>query len=385
MRLQSNLGSVQYGGRADLNNGGMLSLAKVVKVYEREQTVDVVLIGSAYMGDNYETSGKISCFQLERYSGFDDKYQSVYGDITPLAPGQMVVIGYIDALKGKPIILGTLPSIDNARKHAPRMNVGGEVFNEREERMTSTRLQDFSYMNASGEFEKGSNTRAFFVGKKEKMSDHREDDFRWDDLTPKNKFSYKTIGVDKELYDYEPFNYLLVTKNRYEDDEKTTYNRFYHDAAKGITRVSRDKEDRLFMMQLDDKDNFEVISQRDTPKKKRRPDEPQVYEHRTLRRSDDDIIYPKEEREKRSYGDSKKYSKIKIAEDGEITITYREDDCATKLTIGKDGVDVKTTESFTVKSMNSINLIAPSVNAPPINIVSGDPGISLSDIVGEDA
>lgn len=378
MRLQSNLGSVQYGGRADLNNGGMLSLARVVKVYEREQTADVVLVGSGYMGDNDETKGQISCFQLERYSGFDETTQSVYGDLTPLVPGQMVVIGYIDALKGKPIILGTLPDIDNALTHAPRMNVGGEVYDEREERMTSTRLQDFSYMNGAGEFEKGSNSRAFFVGKKEKMSDHREDDFRWEDLTPKNKFSYKTIGIDKALYDYSPFNYLMVTKNRYEDDEETTYNRLYHDAEKGITRASQDKEDKLFMMELDENGNFEVSSQRDTPKKHRRLDEPDVYKHRTLRRSDDDVVYPREERIPQTYEDSEKYSKVKISEDGEVTITYREGEEATKVTVGKDGVDIKTTQSLNVRSMKEIYMVAPH-----IYIHEGDPEITMEDITGD--
>lgn len=379
MRLQSNLGGVQYGGRADLNNGGMLSLARVVKVYEREQTADVALVGSAYLGDNDETGGQISCFQLERYSGFDERTQSVYGDLTPLAPGQMVVIGYIDALKGKPIILGTLPDIDNALTHAPRMNVGGEVYHEREERMTSTRLQDFSYMNGAGEFEKGSNSRAFFVGRKEKVSDHREDDFRWEDLTPKNKFSYKTIGLEKSMYDYHPFNYLLVTKNRYEDDEETTYNRLYHDAEKGITRVSRDKKDKLFMMELDEDGNFEVSSQRDTPKKQRRSDEPSVYQHRTLRRSDDDVIYPKiEERVIPTYEDSKKYTKVKMGEDGEVTITYREGEEATKVTVGENGVDVKTTQSLNVRSMKEIYMVAPH-----IYIHEGDPEITMEDIVGD--
>lgn len=378
MRLQAQLGGVQQGGRLDLDNQGKLSIGHVVKVYQKDNSADVVLLGNSYMGDDNVTDGKITCLQLQRCSGFDDKLQTAYGDVTPLAVGQMVVIGYIDSLKGKPVILGSLPMPDNALNNSPRQDAKGEFFGEREERIHVTRMQDFSYMNGTGEFEKGSNSRAFLVGKAEKVNDHREDGFNWENLTPKSKFSAKTIGLRKDQYFHQPFNYLMVTKNQY-DDEGAMFNRLYHDAEWGITRFSKDTENSLFMVELDEDDNFEVRQQRDTPKREINKMEPEEYSKHTLRRSDDDIqIENMNDDPPKTYKDSEEYTKVKIADNGDVTIVYRDKDEATRVTVGKDGVDVKTTQELNIRSTKEIYMVAPH-----IYIHEGDPEITLDDITGD--
>lgn len=315
MRMQSGLGAVQGTGRADVNNGGVISLAKVVKVYNDTHRADVVLSTNDFLGDNEETDGKIACIQLEDYAGWNDEYKSYYGTSTPLIEGQLVIIAYIDAMKAQAVILKAFPPHINEYTLFPKtktnkMDKLGEVY----EKINVAPDQSYTYSNAYGEFEKVSSSRAFFVGMKNKLSDARNTDFNYQNLTLKHKFRKDTIGLKEEELNFSPFNFLAVTKNKFKD-LGATFNRFFHDAEKGITRFTKDDDNKVFYIQLGEDNKFEIRSNLDTNK---RDFEVEPTGDETLRVTDSDIW--NSPKENKVGAPAKDYARIEIQKDGTILI-----------------------------------------------------------------
>lgn len=360
-RLQSNLGSVEYSHRTDLDNGGKISLAEVVKVYNKSNSADVRLITNSYMGDNKESNGELACMHVEQFTGWDEERKVAYGDITPLAVGQMVYIAYVDSMKGRPVILGSLQSFKNNFNNCPRKDAENEFISERDEIIRVTRNQDYSYFGGEGEFEKVSSSRAFFVGKKNKMSDRREKAFNYENLTLKNKKTNKTIGLKEEDFDFKPFNFLAVTKNKFKD-LKAVFNRFYHDAEKGVTRVSKDTDKQLFYIEVDSSNNFEIRLQRDSNVRKASGDDPQDISDETLRKSDSDLPRQKIEQDSTN-NTAKQVIRIRINENGDLKLTSTQDEqTQSEVIIRPDGIDMKSTGTINIGSKSDINIQAPSIS-----------------------
>lgn len=313
--MQSALGETQGTGRADINNFGALSLAKVIKVYNENNRADVVLKTNNFLGDDDTTNGKVTCIQLEAFGGWDNHLKSYYGTVTPLVEGQIVVIAYMNSAKAQAVIIKTFPPHINEYNLFPRKRaekIGAPQ--EKQELIQVGHDESYSYQNGYGEFEKVSSSRAFFVGQKRKMSDQRDTEFNWENLTLKHKFKKKTISLKPSDFDFQPFNYLGITKNQFED-AGATFNRFYHDAEKGITRFTKDNNSRVFYTQLAEDFSFEIRSNLDT---NRRDFEAPATGDETLRKSDADIWNsPKEN----SLGPkTKDYAKIFIEKNGTIYI-----------------------------------------------------------------
>lgn len=372
MREQSSLGGFQNGGRADFDNTGKMSLAKVVKVYNDHSTCDVVLITSNFIGDNDDTNGRITCVQLENFSGWDDDLETAYGNITALHVGQLVVIAYLDSMKERAVVIGSLPPHINEFTNTPRYRAeNGKYPKERFEHIFVSRLQDYSYLNAEGEFEKVSSSRAFFVGRKEKMSDRRENAFNYDDLSLKHNIFKRVIGVVKEkLKNWKPFNFILVTKNQFED-AGATFNRWYHDAELGVTRFSKDNEKQVFYIELDEENNFEIRFHQDSNKRKG-PAMPNPEQ--TLRISDNDI-----HRRTNPNGagpDPQKITRIKYKKDGTLMITKVNGAIQSEIKLSDSGIDMKSTEPVNIGSSSVINLTAPVVNVASIQNTPISPDFS---------
>lgn len=321
MKLQGSLGDVDYSSRQDLENRGKASIARVVKVYNENNTADVVLVTNNYLGDNDETEGKITALQIEDFSGWDDVLKVAYGEITPLHIGQLVLVSYVDSMKGSAIITGSMPPHINELNNSPRYRSEGVDFpKERHEKITVTRNQDYSYFNGDGEFEKVSSSRAFFVGQKRKMSDDRKTEFNYENLTLKHKFTKKTIGLLlNQLRNFKPFNFLAVTKNRFED-AGATFHRWYHDAEKGITRFTKDDPKKVWYAYLDEENNFELRTHLDT---NRRDIEAPSSGSETLRDSDSDIW--NSPKENTTGSKSQEYTRCKLDKDGALFITQVKD------------------------------------------------------------
>lgn len=361
MRLQAGLGDVEYEKRNDIDNSGKLVIGTVSRVYDKNGTADILLQSGSFMGDNQTTDGVINApVQIEGYSGYDETTGNFYGDYTPLQVGQRVVLGFIGSGKYKPIILGSLPTWDkNETNVNPRADAYGESLLARGEKISVNKDQSYEYRNANGEFESVESNGSFTVGKIHKMSDHREDGFNFEDLTLKNKNTNKTIRHDLGTSLIVPFNYLRVTKNTMVDTLKSIYNRFYHDAGLGITRFSKDKEDFLFSIGIDEKDNFEIRTQPKSFKRVRRDDEPREYARRTLRKSEERVMrehYSKNPRPEIEVPEIVDLASFKVEKDGTITIFRQTEKGLTKIELTDKGLRINSSEDIEIKTEQKISI-----------------------------
>ena len=72
-RMQASLGSVEYPSRGDLDNAGKIALARVFKVNNRDQTVDVYLQNGTYIGQHDgEEEQSVTCIRLQEHAGFNE-------------------------------------------------------------------------------------------------------------------------------------------------------------------------------------------------------------------------------------------------------------------------------------------------------------------------
>ncbi len=379
MRLQSSLGEVQYGGRADADNQGKIITGTVTRVYDKNGTADVLLQSGSFVGDNQITNGIVnSCVQLESYSGYDEESDMYYGDYTPLQVGQRVVLAFIGSEKYKPIIIGTLPTWNKNKTNVnPRIDAYGEAVATRGESARVNKDQSYTYRNGSGEYENVESSCAFSVGKIHKMSDHREDAFNFEDLTLKNKKTNKTIRHNLHTSLIEPFNYLRVTKDSVEDSTDAKYNRWYHDAQLGITRYSQDTPDFLFTIGIDENKNFEIRTQPKTFKRLRRDDEPKEYDRRTLRKSESKIMrkhFEENPRPEMEVPDIVELASVKIENDGTLSLFRQTEKGQTKLSFTKKGVRLETSEDVEIKTEQKVgsNLPIDRYDSKPIRFI--DPG-----------
>ena len=361
MRLQSSLGSVQYGGRNDIDNSGKIVVGTVIKVYEKNNTADILLQSGSFIGDNNSTKGLINApVQLESYSGYDEETGNYYGDYTPIEVGQRVVLAFIGSEKYKPIIIGSLPTWNqNQTNMNPRMDARGEAEAAIGERIRVNKDQSYSYRNGNGEFEEVESSGAFTVGKIHKMSDHREDGFDFEDLTLKDKRTNKTIRHNLKTSLIVPFNYLRVTKNTMTDEKDTTYTRFFHDAELGITRVSKDKKDFLFSIGIDEKDNFEIRVQPKTFKRLRRDDEPREYDRRTLRKSEEKEMqdyYSKNPRPNVEVPDIIDFTKLSLDKDGNLVIFRQTEKGQTSIGLTDKGIKINSSEDIEINTEQKISI-----------------------------
>lgn len=384
MRLQAGLGKLKYGERSDLNNTGQLIIAKVKRVNNKTHTADVILeqgsfIGPAEKGDE-ET---VSCMRLENSQGWHEDLNLAYGRVTPLHEGQLVVVAHIDSMKKKPIIIGSLAPVDSSLTNHPTVMADGELEDEKEEIYDVSQLQEYNYITAHGDFEKVKANGSFITGRREKMSDHRENGFLYNDLTIKNKWTYKTIRALKKIFEYKPFNYLIKTQNTYDDTVDTVYNRFFHDSELGVTRVSRDGKKELFYIELDNE--FSIMQQRDSNRRPRKDYEEKKYPHETLRKSDipniNKLKKPKKIPEFQKIND---FTNLKIKENGELEIHYQNKGKATNIIIG-ESLKINTANPINVTSDNNIEFYSTKifkVRAPNIDI--HESGVTFNDPKKED-
>ena len=383
MRLQANLGEMQLSGRMDLDNQGKIVLARVLKVYEDKGTADIMLMTNSFVGDNEETEGKISVNAMKGSAGWDDELKVAYGNSSPVHEGEIVVLGFIDSNKSKPVILGSFSPHVNYLTHRPRIPSEYDLkLTEGYEYWNVTRNQDYSYLNGGGEFEKVSSSRAYIVGKKEKMSDRRESAFDYEDLTLKNKYEeetdaekeedLKTVGLKEEDIAYfQPFNYLFQVQSQFEE-KGATFTRGYLDAEKGVFRVSKDDNKELFMIEVDENNNFEIRLQLDSPNRR---GEGSSSGKQTLRGSEVDVIEEKNPKNP-SVTPNKETVRIKINNTGEVQVATRKGSQGSEVNMTPQGLSLNSTGAINIRSNSSITL-----NAPSVSVIESSPGVRGEQII----
>lgn len=371
-RMQASLGSVEYPSRGDLDNAGKIALARVFKVNNRDQTVDVYLQNGTYIGQHDgEEEQSVTCIRLQEHAGFNEDKNYSWGRARPLRKGDFVLVAFIDSDKHKPIILGAVPPIDYTTTPAPEVEAidDSEFEHEKDESFDVSPRLDYTYDDGLGQKEKVSHTGAFAVAKGEKVSDHRENQFTFEDLTLKDKWTYKTIRREEEDLNYTPFNYLFVSKNQFNDTDSTIYHRLYHDAETGVTRFSKDSFNSLFYIE-NDADGFTIQYQPNSSRRKPKEYEPVRYPHTSLRKSDHEFLYPREPREMPEFQPVDDFTKVHIDTQGNLVIKVQKGEEVSEISIGENGVSLKSTEEINIHSDKSINFSAPTIGSTPMHPIS---------------
>lgn len=369
MRLQAGLGDVYNLGRGDIDNQGKLTLARVVSVNNRDHTADVIMMTGAYLGNQENSTSRVSCMRLEQFAGFNSDSLKSYGSVTPLRKGDLVLVAFVDSGKNKPIILGSVYMPDNTITNMPEVESMGEFEDEKDEYYSVDPNQNYNYSNAQGEFENVNSNGLYKVGKTERMSDHRENAFGHEDLSIRDKWTYRTIDIKEE--EFQPFNYLLVTRDKHDEtDENTVFNRFYHDPKRGITRFSKDSKNKLLYVEVDK--GFKIQYQKNSNRRPKRADE-NIYEHKTLRKSNEDFLkYVRQEKELPDFQKIKDFVRFEIEEDGSLVLKVQDNNVATEIKVKGNNVSIDSEGSININSNKSINLTAPSVN-----ISETSPGVDI--------
>lgn len=371
MRLQSNLGNVEYLFRGDLDNKGKIALATVKGTNNKNQTVDVVLFNDFYLGEA-DDERTISCKRMESSTGFEREAGLSHGSVTPLQDGELVLVAFVDSMKYRPVIIGSIAPPSNEATYSPKVKAKGEEADERFESFTVSKNQDHTFTNGDGEFEKNYHTGTVITGRKEKVSDHRENGYSYNDITLRKKKNYEPIRAAKDKVNYKPFNYLMVTKNIWEDEEDTIYTRFYHDSEHGVTRVSRDGKNKLTYFEMDDGVTLQM--QRDSNRRPRKEYEPSKYEHNTLRKSDRPYIEEVEKKEP-EFQKINDFTSLKMNKDGSVEVFMQNGPDASVISLSQNGISLKSSLPISIDSQNNI-----SVNSNT-NISMTAPSIAINDNV----
>jgi hypothetical protein len=261
IQMQSGLGKVSNESRKDQDMFGVMSLARVTKIYHKTNTADVTLVrtNNRIRGSN-KTEGRFSCRILNSNSGYDEKNQLSYGVVEPITEGQLVVITFLDGLKNQPVIVASMHYPDNentvsAAKFPLEPEDSTIDLREYRKYLKVFPTQDYFKVNAVGDLELALHSKSFLTWTEAEVSDfsilHGGTDFS--NLSEKNKVDGSTLSMPKDYVDpfgndyntyCKPKNLLLVLRDN-EDDELTSWTKIYADMTinKGLIRVSREPRD----------------------------------------------------------------------------------------------------------------------------------------------
>lgn len=282
--MQSNLGNVISVSRKDINMKGILVLAKVIKVYHKNNTVDVKLIRSNnIIKSSDKNEGRFACRVLCCNAGYDKKNQMSWGVIEPLSKGQLVIVSFLDGYKSEPIIIGSMHYVNNSNniltsKFPIKADMDIYDFRENTKYLRVFPLQDYFRLDGYGDLEFSLHCKSFISwsqGVTDKSSKLNGTDFK--DLKEKNVLTGKTLSIPTTyrnpymgVFDdfIIPKDFLIVFRDNF-DDALTTWTKIYANMSdpeeKGLIRVSREPNDgTLSYVQMDKAGQITVRRQLDS-------------------------------------------------------------------------------------------------------------------------
>lgn len=329
--LQSSLGGVDAVGRRDLNMDGSIFLGQVVKVYHKEHTADVLLLNSqSLIVSSDEVQGSTSCIITENLAGYDKDLETTYGDITPIQEGTWVIVTFFDNLKTMPVIIGCVHNFDNAKNVLPKdFPVVDDAV--KFEKLSISRLQDYTYISGTGEFEKVHHSGAFLTSSQAGLSDSRGG-FTWENLKVKSKLSGRTVMPSEKKVPFKPLDVLMAFRSLL-DEASAVFLRLYISAKRGVFRLSRDSQNSLSYFEMLDDNTIRIRSQNDSS----------------------------------SRGSGSNYTEVTLNGNGSINISKGS---GTSISISSSGainiqtgssVDIKGGSNVTVSSSSKVSLQAPSI------------------------
>jgi len=332
IRLQSALGDISKKGRSDIAMNGMITLGKILKVHHKNHTADVQLIGTSDIISGSEaTQGINACRIMERHAGWDSFFKVSYGNITPVQEGEIVAVGFLDNLKSKPIILGSFFDTDNSKNPLP---VDYPLFGadevERYEHLFMDRLQDYSYLSGTGEFEMVHHSRAYITSSEKALDDSR-DGFNYNSLKIKSKNTKSTVGLTENQREFKPLDILVSLCDKI-NDVTSGLLRLFVSAKTGSFRITKDtNSNKLSMIEMQSDGTMRVKQQLDTYKRDK----------------------------------STNYSEVRMNPDGGISVVRNLNGSVSSFQIGQDGsLTINCSKAVSINSDVSISLSAPIVSIP---------------------
>ena len=260
--MQGNLGNVPNVTRKAIGLNGMLALAKIIKVYHKNNTVDVKLIrDNNLIRSSDKNEGRFSCRVLCSNAGFDKNNQISWGVIEPLTKGQLVIVAFLDGYKSEPIIISSMHYVDNINNiliNKFPLEAQRDIYDFRENTkyLRVFPLQDYFRLDGYGDLEFSLHCKSFITwtqGITDKSVKLGGTDFK--DLSEKNKQTGQTLNIPETygnpymgVFDdfIVPKDFLLVFRDNF-DDALTTWTKIYANMSdpqqKGLIRVTREPND----------------------------------------------------------------------------------------------------------------------------------------------
>lgn len=337
--LQSSLGEVtSVKTQKDRNwNMGYLALGKVIRVHPKRYTADVqVLKASNTIMSAKDQEGRHACRIGVSNAGYSEKYKKPYGEIVPIQKGSIVLVGFLKNSKEKPVILRVFHDIGEELGESNYKNILNSAYaSESDDSIDNyvniTPIQDFFRLDDEGNFEIGSHTKSFLVGKERAMDD---ESFDFEDLQTKTS-GQETVGVDEKYT--TPKKYMAVFRDKF-SDSLTNWLRIIVDAAKTSFRLAK-------LQQSENKSTYLEIDQ-------------------------DGAIRLRRQLDTKSFEGSKEYSEICIGADGVFTFTSQKDkDSSTQLQI-QNGETFSITQS---SGDNSTKITSTSGKQLQVALSGGNP------------
>ena len=277
LKLQSSLGDFSsVGNRKDMDMFGVLMVGKVTRVHHKSGTADLIIVDT---GDTFSSSpnneGQYAARFVQGFSGYNEVTKKPWGLIEPIAEGSLVVVTFLNGIKQRPIILGTLPRMTPEENvyvdDYPLMeNIGGYNAREALKRLMVYPSGTFEKVDGEGNIEKTFPGYSFLVNYSglTDFDDQINDNHRgygYEDLTEKDKDTLYTVSPPEESP--ATANGKLLYSHRTVIDERETFIKVYM-SDDGELRISRDNDDdTLSYIELSADGDISLVRQRDSARR----------------------------------------------------------------------------------------------------------------------
>ena len=318
--LQSSLGSVRSNS---INSDrvwsmGSLCLGEVLKVHNKRYTADVRLYGSSTtISSASSQEGVHSCRIGVSNAGFDPVFKKPYGEIIPIQKGSIVLVGFLNNSKKKPVILRVFHNISEDTGQHNNTNILSSTYTladaiESNKYLNISRIQDFITVDGEGSFELSSHTKSFLVGINNKEID--EETFDYEDLSVKD-INQTTVSVDEA--NSKPLKLLAVFRDHFLDT-KTNWLRIIINPLKTAFKIAKVQQlvNALSELEIDCDGNIRMRRQLD----------------------------------KNTFSGSKNYSEILLDNQGNIKLRVK-GESSSSIQLNKEGeISIDSDSDITIKS-----------------------------------
>lgn len=259
LRLQSSLGKVYQDSHQDMFMNGYLTVAKVLKVHHKSNTADVVVVNTKdTITSSHDNEGRFSARIVTSMSGYDNNRKKSWGAVEPIMVGTLVLLGFLDNMKSRPIILGKFHEPDSSANISTLdypLNPEKPGY-QRREALKSLHVypsQAYRKLDGEGNIEFSHPSKSFLAmyNTSADSQDYLNDSHRGFDHEHLSETDPQT-GEPLET-DFEeaktPLKSLFVHRSSF-DNEVTTWTKFFL-KEDGTFRITRDNNDeKLTFMEI---------------------------------------------------------------------------------------------------------------------------------------